>query len=243
MFIFSGAYWEYYLMGIILLPGILLAIYAQAKVTKNFNKYSKVMSMRGTTGAELARNILREEGLEHIQVIKAGGNGLSDHYNPRKKEIALSEDVYNSSSLAALGVAAHEVGHAIQYKENYIPVKLRSALVPITNVVSSMLWPLVFMGLFLNFGAETGGSIGAIFVWAGIALFGLAVILNLITLPVEFDASRRAGKLLLSTGTIDEMEIEGAKKVLNAAALTYVAALLVSILNLVRFLLVANNRD
>ena len=164
----SGAYWEYYLMGIILLPGIIFAIIAQARVTKSFNKYSKIMSSRGITGADLARQILDEADLGHIRVERSRGT-LSDHYDHRRQKVALSDAVYSSSSLAALGVAAHEVGHALQYKENYTPVKARGVLVPFTNAVSNMLWPLVFLGLILNFGAGT--TFGLVFVYAGIVWF------------------------------------------------------------------------
>lgn len=238
---FSSAYWEYYLMGIILLPGILLALYAQIKVNNTFSKYSKIMSMRGVTGGEFARQMLREADLGHIQVVQTNGT-LSDNYNHRTKTVALSAEVYSSSSVASLGVAAHEIGHTLQYKQGYLPVKLRTFLVPLTNIVSTMLWPLVFIGIFLGFGSATGGGIGDIFVWAGVIFFGFAVLFSLVTLPVEFDASRRAKKLLQDGGLVDEMEVESAQKVLNAAALTYVAALIIAVLNLLRFLLVVNNR-
>jgi uncharacterized protein len=234
-------YWDYYLMGIILLPGILLALYAQIRVTKTFNKYSKIMSMRGVTGAEFARQILREADLSHIQVIQTKGT-LSDHYSHRTKTVALSDEVYSSSSVASLGVAAHEIGHALQYKQGYFPVRLRGFLVPFTNILSTLLWPLVFMGLFLGFGSTSGGAMGEIFIWAGVIFFGLAVLFSLVTLPVEFDASRRAKRLLQDSGLVDEMEAEGAQKVLRAAALTYVAALIVAILNLLRFLIVVSGR-
>lgn len=236
-----GPYWEYYLMGIILIPGILLALYAQVRVSSTFQKYSKIMSMRGVTGAQFAKKILQEADLNHIQVILTKGT-LSDHYNHRAKTVALSEEVYHSSSVASLGIAAHEVGHALQYKYGYLPVRLRTFMVPFTNIVSVILWPLVFIGLFLGFGSTAGGGLGNIFVWAGVIFFGLSVLFSLITLPVEFDASRRAKQLLDESGLVDEMESEGAQKVLRAAALTYVAALIIAILNLVRFLLVVNNR-
>jgi Zn-dependent membrane protease YugP len=241
MLFFSGPYWEYYLMGIILLPGILLALFAQIRVSSTFQKYAKVMSMRGVTGAQFAKQILQEADLSHIQVVLTQGT-LSDHYNHRTKTVALSEEVYHSSSVASLGIAAHEVGHALQYKQGYLPVRLRTFMVPFTNIVSAILWPLVFIGLFLGFGSTTGGSLGDIFVWAGVIFFGLSVLFSLITLPVEFDASKRAKQLLDESGLVDEMESEAAQKVLRAAALTYVAALIVAILNLVRFLLVVNRR-
>ncbi|MGD9901113.1 MAG: zinc metallopeptidase [Spirochaetales bacterium] len=239
---FSGTYLDYYLMGIILIPGLILAIIAQARVTKAFNKYSQVMSMRGLTGSELARKILDEADLQNVEVVRTEGT-LTDNYNPKTKTLSLSDAVYSSSSVASLGVAAHEVGHAIQHKEGYLPAKIRSILVPITNLISHLLWPLVMLGLLFNFGAETGGNVGNIFLWSGVILFGAAVLFSLITLPVEFDASKRAKKLMLETNVIDEMEVDGAKKVLNAAALTYVASLVVAILNLIRFILVARRRN
>ena len=241
MIFFSGPYWEYYLMGIILIPGIILSIYAQAKMHSTFNKYVKITSMSRITGAEFARKMLNEAELSHIKIIHTKGT-LTDYYNHSKKTIALSDEVYESTSVVSLGIAAHEIGHALQYKEHYIPVKLRGILVPVTNLVSTILWPLVFIGLILGFGSTTGGSLGTIFVWSGVIFFGLSVLFSLITLPVELDASRRAKRLLIESGLVDEMESEGATKVLNAAALTYVAALIIAILNLIRFLLVVNNR-
>jgi|LGVF01.2.fsa_nt_gb Zn-dependent membrane protease YugP len=238
---FSSGYWEYYLLGIVLVPGLLLALYAQIRVKKTFNKYNKVMSMRGATGAELARQILREADID-VQVVKTSGT-LTDHYSHKTKTVALSDEVYSSSSVASLGIAAHEVGHAIQYKDGYLPVKLRSILVPFTNAINTFLWPLVFIGIALGLASTTSGTIGMLFVYSGVAFFGLSVIFNLITLPTELDASRRAKRLLLDTGLIDEMELEGAIKTLNAAALTYVAALVVSILNLLRFILLVASRS
>ncbi len=234
---FSSTYWTYYLMGIILIPGLIFAIYAQSKVTKNFNKYKKIMSRRGYTAAELSRSILDEAGLNDVEVIRVNGN-LTDHYDPRKKVVALSSEVHDSSSVASLGIAAHEVGHALQYGSGYFPAKLRSFIIPFSNIISSILWPLVLIGLMLNFGAETGGDTGMAFVLIGIVFFSIAVVLNLLTLPVEFNASKRAMRLLEDSGMLEGEELTGAKRVLNAAALTYVAALVVSILNLLRFVLV-----
>lgn len=229
-------YFEYYIMGIILLPALILAIIAQNKVTSTFNTYSKVLSASGKTGAEVARIILDSAGLTNVQITRVRGH-LTDHYDPKKKIIALSSAVYDSTSVAAVGIATHEVGHAIQYKQNYAPVKLRSALVPVTNFASNLLWPLVIVGLLFNFGASSS-ALGMVFVWSGIVLFGLAALLNIVTLPVEYNASNRAVKVLYRSQILTEKETEGAKKVLNAAALTYVAAMLVAVLNLLRFLLV-----
>lgn len=230
-------YFEYYLMGIILLPGLIFAIYAQSKVNKTYAEYRSIHAKSGVKASDFVRSLLASSGLENISVRQISGQ-LTDHFNPANKEICLSEDVYNSSSISALGVACHEFGHALQAKDKYAPYQFRRIIIPITNFVSSFLWPLVILGLVFNLAIEGGGVLGDIFLWSGIAVFGLAVIVNLATLPVEYDASRRALKILSSTGTLDEEELGETKEVLNAAALTYVAALVVSILNLLRFLLV-----
>lgn len=233
-------YLEYYIMGIILLPGIILAIIAQSKVDRTFNAYSKVMSKGGHTAAEVARLILDTAGLCNIQIVRTKGH-LTDHYDPKKKIVALSSSVYSSTSVAAIGIAAHEVGHAIQYKKNYTPIKVRSALIPVTNLASTMLWPLVLIGLLFSYGS-TSSSFGMLFIWAGVIVFGSAVLLNIATLPVEFNASNRALKILHKSQLLTPSETQGAKKVLSAAAMTYVAAMLIAVLNLLRFLLVAVNR-
>lgn len=229
-------YWDYYLMGIILIPGLIFAAIAQGKVNRAYSTYSKVLSKSGKTAAEVARLILDTAGCTNIAVVKISGH-LSDHFDPKKKRIALSNSVHDSTSVAALGIAAHEVGHAIQNKQNYLPLKLRSLLIPITNLSSVLLWPLIIIGLVFNFAAMPGSIVGDVFLWIGVAFFGISVLLNLITLPVEYNASRRAAKILSNSQILDEKETMGAKKVLNAAALTYVAALLVSVLNLLRFLI------
>lgn len=224
-------------MGIILLPGLIFAIYAQAKVTKTYSEYRSIHAKSGVKASDFVRGLLQSSGLENTTVRQISGE-LTDHFNPSKQEICLSEDVYNSSSISALGVACHEFGHALQKKEKYVPYQIRRILVPVTNFVSNLLWPLVILGLIFNLGVEGGGVLGDIFLWSGIAVFSLAVLVNLATLPVEFDASRRALKILSATNTLDEEELDETKEVLNSAALTYVAALLVSILNLLRFILV-----
>jgi len=226
----------YYLLGIILLPGIIFAGWAQAKVSSTFHKYAAIVSMRGVTAAQMARKLLDSYELNHIKVVQTHGT-LSDHYHHRKKTVALSESVYNSTSLAALGVAAHEVGHALQYKDNYLPVKIRALLIPFVNISNILLWPLVILGIVLYAGFPAGSMAGEIIVYVGIGVFGLAVLFSLITLPTEYNASRRALKLLEQDGYLDPNEMEGAKKVLSAAALTYVAGLIVAILNLLRFVL------
>jgi len=230
-------YLEYYLMGIILLPGIVFALYAQSKVNRTYNEFSAQMAQSGVKASELITRMLDVSGLKHIAVKNISGT-LSDNYNPKTEEISLSSGVYNSSSISALGIACHEFGHALQKKEKYVPYEIRKILIPVTNIVSQLLWPLVIIGLIFNFGTNAGGVVGDIFLWCGVGLFGIAVVFNLATLPVEFDASRRAIKVLKSTGTLNEEELSQTKEVLNAAALTYVAALLISILNLLRFLLV-----
>lgn len=237
---FTG-YLEYYLMGILLLPGIILAIYAQAKVTKTFNKFNKIKNTQGLTGSDVADKITKSYGINDIKITKSHGK-LSDHYNHRNKTIALSPEVHDSTSLSAIGVAAHEAGHALQYKDNYLPVKLRSFLVPFSNIISSLLWPLVFIGILLNVGAYASTSFSMVFIWSGIILFSISVIVNLITLPVELNASKRANKQLEKTVLMSPEETSKAKKVLKAAALTYVAALVVSILNLLRFILYSTRR-
>ncbi|MBQ9792659.1 MAG: zinc metallopeptidase [Clostridia bacterium] len=235
-------YFEYYLMGIILLPGIIIASIAQIKVSSAYNKYSQYFISSNITAGEFIKRLLNAADM-HNTTVSCGGGHLSDHFNPKTDEIRLSNEVYNSSSVASLGVACHEFGHALQKKEKYAPYQIRRILIPITNFTSQLLWPLVIIGLAFNLAADTSTVIGNVFMWSGIIVFGLSVLVNLATLPVEFDASRRAVKILQTTGTMTEEELAGTKKVLNAAAFTYVAALLVSILNFLRFFLtIALNR-
>jgi Zn-dependent membrane protease YugP len=181
--------------------------------------------------------ILERNGLYDVRVTKISGN-LTDNFNPQTKTVSLSESVFDSHSVAAIGVAAHEVGHALQYKNDYLPIKLRSIIIPIAKFSSTMLWPLVMLGLILNFAAMPGSIVGDIFLWSGIIVFGAAALLDFITLPCEFNASKRALQILEQAEILTPTETQGAKKVLSAAALTYVAALLNSILNLLRFVLV-----
>ena len=236
-------YWDYYIMGIILIPGLIIATIAQAKVSTNFNKYSKVLSKKGLTACQVARLILDSAGLTSVQIEKINGN-LTDNYDPKREVISLSQGVYDSTSVASIGVATHEVGHALQYATNYKPIKIRMFLVHACNISSTLLWPLVVIGLILNLGL--GSVAGTVCLWCGIVLFGLSVLFNLITLPVEYNASNRAKSILINAEILDDEEMVGVNKVLNSAALTYVAALIVSMLNLARFLLVflsKNNRD
>lgn len=232
-------YWEYYLMGIILLPGIIFSIWAQARVSNAYSKYSKVLGSKGITGAEVVKQMLDVNGIQDVTIRQIDGE-LSDNFNPRTKVISLSKDVYNGSTIAALGVAAHECGHAIQHAKNYVPAKARGALVTVSNISSRLLWPIIIIGLLLDFGLET--VYGRVVLWCGVAVFGLSLIFSLVTLPVELDASRRAVNSLVELNVLDGMEVKGAKEVLTAAALTYVATVVVSILELVRFLLIFTRR-
>lgn len=207
---------------ILALPGLLLGLWAQARVRSAFNEYSKVRTMRGVTGAQVARSILDSQGLQDVIIEKSEGGTLSDHYDPRNKVLRLSPEVYGQATVAAAGVAAHETGHALQDAGGYAPLGLRSALVPAASFGSNLAPLIFFAGLILNFfGAE---SIGWGIAWIGVILFGAAVLFTLITLPVEFDASRRAKQLLKSHGIVVGQEAKGIDKVLDAAALTYVAA-------------------
>ncbi|MFN2134806.1 MAG: zinc metallopeptidase [Candidatus Promineifilaceae bacterium] len=196
------------------LPGLLLGLWAQSRVRGSFNKYSKVRTMRGLTGAEVARQMLDQQGLYHVTIEESQGK-LSDHYDPRSQVLRLSPDVYRSASIAAAGVAAHETGHALQDSRGYAPLKLRSAIVPATQF-GSMLAPWLFLAGFLLHITPLA--------WAGLILFGLAVIFTLVTLPVEYDASKRAKKELVASGILIGDEVNGVNRVLDAAALTYVAA-------------------
>lgn len=224
-------------MGIILLPGLILAIYAEIKVTQTYEQYSKVYAQRNISAVDLLKRLATNCDMNYLKINKIPGN-LTDHYNPQDQTINLSQGIYDSTSVSALGIACHEFGHALQNKKRYFPYQVRRVLVPITNFASTLLWPLVVIGLILNLGAESGSVLGDIFMWSGIGFFGVAVLFNLATLPVEYDASKRAIKILDSLGILNEEELVGTKKVLNAAALTYVAALIVSILNFLRFFLI-----
>jgi uncharacterized protein len=216
------------------LPALLLGLWAQAKVRSSFNKYSKVPSGRGIAGAQAARMILDSHGLSHVNVEQVQGF-LSDHYDPRSKTLRLSPQVYQSNSLAAVGVAAHEAGHALQDQQNYGPLALRSAMVPSVQI-GSWMGPLIFLaGLFLNMTPLA---------WAGLILFGATAVFALVTLPVEFDASKRAKAILVSQGVLTPQELGGVNSVLDAAALTYVAAALQAISTLLYYaFLLMGRRD
>lgn len=214
---------------ILVLPAVLLSLWASANVNSTFKKYSSVMSRRGITGAESARRVLSANGVYDVKIEHISGN-LTDHFDPKTNTIRLSDAVYNSTSVAAVGVAAHEAGHAVQYAEGYAPMKLRAAIIPVTNIGSNLAMPLILLGIIMSlpFLAELG-----------ILAFSFSTLFQLITVPVEFNASSRAMKAI-SAGTTDENEVKGAKKVLKAAALTYVAALAVSLANLLRLIMIVN---
>ena len=217
----------------LLIIGMLLSMAASARVKSTFAIYSRVRSASGLTGAEAARRILRMAGITDVTVVPISGS-LTDHYDPRNKQLALSQDVYDRTSVAAIGVAAHECGHAIQDAQNYVPLNLRSAIVPVANIGSTLSWPLFLAGLILSIRP---------LLTLGILLFSFAVLFQLVTLPVEFNASARALKMLGSSGMLGTDEVKSAKKVLTAAALTYVAALASSILQLLRLIILAGGRD
>jgi Zn-dependent membrane protease YugP len=221
--VFSSG-WGLWLM--LALPGLLLGLWARSKVNSAFKRYSKVETHRHISGAQVARELLNANGLYNVQIERVEGT-LSDHYDPRNKILRLSKDVHDSSSVAAAGIAAHEMGHAMQDAKGYAALNVRSALVPATQF-SSRLAPMLFMGgLLLNI--FIGSTLGLAVAWFGVVLFAIAVLFTLITLPVEFDASKRAKKLLVSQGILFNDEIEGVNKVLDAAALTYVAAAVTAI--------------
>lgn len=230
----------YYLTGIIVLPGILLAFYAQPKVTSAYNTYSRVRAASGITAYEFTRAALNRAGLNHIQITRTRGQ-MTDHYDHKNKRIGLSDGVYDSSSVAALSIAAHELGHALQYADKlYLPIKLRTFLIPVVNFTSRLMWPLVIvgmlMGLFVPALTFMGHPIGNIIMIIGLAFYGLVLILSLVTMPTETNASRRAVKILSNGGILTQQETAQSKKVLNAAALTYFASLVISFLQLLRIL-------
>lgn len=216
-----------------MLPAFLLALWAQLRVKTTYAKYSKIRSVRGRTAAEVARQILNDHGLTYVRVDQIAGE-LTDNYDPRTNVVHLSQGVYNSTSIAAIGVAAHECGHAVQHAEEYGPLRLRSAIIPVTNIGSSLSIPIFFVGLLLNF---------PLLMSIGILLFGLVALFQLITLPVEFNASRRALATIEERGLLTDDEARGARRVLSAAALTYVAALASSLAQLLRLVIISRGRN
>lgn len=220
---------------LLVLIGVALSLWAQGRVNSAFSRYSKVRSRTGMTGAEAARRLLNSQGIYDVTVRAVAGS-LTDHYDPRTKTVNLSEAVYGASSVAAIGVAAHECGHAMQHNEEYGPLRFRSALVPVANLGSRISWPLILIGIIF-------GGLGSPLVQIGILMFTLAVLFQLVTLPVEFNASNRAVKLLDSQGILASDEVSGTRKVLSAAALTYVAAAATSILQLLRLVILFGGRN
>lgn len=222
----------YYSSMIILIPAILLTLYAQYKVSSTTSRFFRVRSSRGYTGEETARQILDRNGLYDVRIEMVRGT-LSDHYDPRSKILRLSQDVYSGTSVTSVAVAAHECGHAIQHAHGYAPLNIRSSLVPIVNFASNMSWILIMLGFVMR------GSLLQI----GIILFSATVLFQIVTLPVEFNASNRALAQLTSLGIVEGREAKDCKKVLQAAALTYVAAAVTAILQLLRLVMMAQNRD
>ena len=227
LFYYDYTYW------MMLLPVLLVTLYAQARVSSNFNKYSRIANRRRLTGAQAAEAVLRQHGIYDVRIERVAGN-LTDHYDPRTNVIRLSQSVYDSPTIAAVGVAAHEAGHAVQYAVGYGPIRLRSALIPVTQIGSQFGIVLLILGIVMSF--------EPLFL-AGIVLFGATTVFQLVTLPVEYNASHRAIETIEGAHLLDEDELIGAKKVLSAAALTYVAALLTSLVQLLRFILLFAGRS
>ncbi len=216
--------------------GALICMIASARVKTTFNKYSRYRSRTNMTGKEAAQRVLHSAGIMDVTVRHVSGS-LTDHYDPRNKTLNLSDSVYDSTSVAAIGVAAHECGHAIQHQKDYAPLSIRSAIVPVANIGSTLAWPLIIIGLLFS------SATGSFLIKLGIICFSLAVLFQLVTLPVEFDASRRAVNILGSTGILSEEELPMTKKVLGAAALTYVAGAAAAILQLLRLILLFGGRN
>ena len=229
---YYGFDWTY----LLLIIGMFLSLAASAKLKSTFARYKRVRSASGLTGEEAARRILYSAGITDVQVRPVAGS-LTDHYDPRTKTVNLSQDIYGQTSLAAVGVAAHECGHAIQHQNSYFPLTLRTAIVPVANLGSTLAWPLILIGLFFT------RNTGAVLINLGIICFSFAVIFQLVTLPVEFNASARALRILGEQGILSDSELPYTKKVLKAAALTYVASAAAAILQLLRLVLLFGGRD
>ena len=232
-------YWDptYYLV----LIGVIITMIASAKVKSTFNKYSRVRSFSGLTGAEAAQRMLYQAGITDVTIRPVSGK-LTDHYDPRSKTVNLSDEVYHSASVAAVGVACHECGHAIQHDRAYLPLQLRSMLVPVANFGSTLSWPMILLGILFG-GFSARSNIGYLLIQAGILFFSFAVLFQIVTLPVEFNASHRALQMIKTTGMLTEEESKYTRKVLTAAALTYVAGAASAILQLLRLILLFGGRD
>ena len=231
---YYGFDWTYI---VIVLPCILLSMWASSSVNSTFNKYAKVDSIRRLTGAEAAQRVLSANGVRGVRIERVSGN-LTDHFDPKTNVIRLSDNVHSSTSVAAIGVACHEAGHAVQYAQNYGPIKLRAAIIPVTNIGSKLAMPLILAGIVLSF----LGNLSYGLVYLGIACFSLSLVFQLVTLPVEFNASRRAMAAIESSGLLTAEEQRGAQKTLKAAAMTYVAATAVALAQLVRLLVIFGGR-
>ncbi len=236
--------YSYFLFLLILIPFMALSAYASAKVHTTFAKYDRVPNSSRMTGYDTAVRLMRSRGVNDISVGRVRGS-LSDHYNPAKRIVNLSESTYGSASVAAVAVAAHEVGHVMQKKRGYVPYKIRNVLVPIANIGSRLALPLILIGILLDvLYLSADFTVGRIFMYVGIGLYSASVLFMLVTLPVEFNASRRAKKMLLEDGILQKDEAVGVRKVLSAAAMTYVASMLISLIYFLRILVIvlANTR-
>ena len=232
---FYGFDWTYV---VLVLPCVILSLWASSNVNSTFSRYSRQFSIRNITGAQAAEQVLRSHGVYNVRIERVSGN-LTDHFDPRTNVIRLSDNVYGSTSTAAIGVACHEAGHAVQYAQDYAPIRLRSAVIPATNLGSKLAMPLILIGLLLS----AFGDISYTIIYLGIGCFGLSLVFQLITLPVEFNASHRAMTAIAQTGLLTEDEQKGARKTLQAAALTYVAATATALAQLLRLLILFGNRN
>ena len=229
-----GFDWSYI---VLVLPCIIFSLWASSSVNSTFKRYSQKFSIRRITGAQAAQRVLSHNGVTGVRIERVSGN-LTDHYDPRTNVIRLSDSVYDSTSVAAIGVAAHEAGHAVQYARHYAPIKLRAAIIPITNIGSKLAMPLILLGVVLS----ALGSFSTTLIYLGIAAFGLSLVFQIVTLPVEFNASRRAMRAIDDAGILTSEEQRGARKTLTAAAMTYVAATAVALAQLLRLLVLFSGR-
>ena len=234
MYYYYGFDWTYV---VLVLPCILLSLWASANVNSTFKRYSGQYSRRGLTGAQAAERVLRSNGVTNVRIERVSGN-LPDHFDPRSNVIRLSDNVYGNTSTAAIGVACHEAGHAVQYAQDYAPIRIRSAVIPATNLGSKLAMPLILLGLLIGF----KGDLSYFLVYLGIGCFGLSLVFQLVTLPVEFNASRRALAAIEDGQLLTDEELTGARKTLRAAALTYVAATAVALSQLLRLLTLFGGR-
>ena len=231
---YYGIDWSYL---VFVLPCLIISVWASASVKRTFQKYAQQYSQRRITGADAAMQVLRNHGVHNVRIEQTPGS-LTDHYDPKTNVIRLSDSVYGSTSTAAIGVACHEAGHAVQYAQSYGPIKLRAAIIPVTNFGSKLAMPLILLGILLSF----LGSISNTLIYLGIACFSLSLLFQLITLPVEFNASRRAIRSIENIGILSDSELVGAKKTLKAAAMTYVAATAVALSQLLRLIVLFGGR-